>query len=74
MKFIFVGAFKGISSKSNKPYNMVRISDGRSTYTLSNPNDVDFSQYSDGDDIHLVFDVKPNQFKTELVPVIVGVE
>jgi len=71
--YIFVQHLKGVSKKNDRPYNFVKISDGLNTYTLSNPNDVDFSSFKTGNEIDIDFEVKANYNQTALEPVIVSV-
>jgi len=67
MKFTFMEAIQGISKKSNKPYNLIKVSDGMEAYTISNPNNLDVSDFKLGDTVELEFSVSGRYGRLEPV-------
>jgi len=55
-KYKFVEALSGVS-KTGRPYSFIKVSDGYQTFSVSNPNAVDVSKYTKGQDIQLEFTV-----------------
>lgn len=67
-KLFFVDAIAG--EKNGRKYSLVSLSDGLRTATTNNPNSIDTSHLTEGDEVKATFDVAinfRNEFQTTLV-------
>lgn len=71
--FIFVEYRTGVSKESQRPYQILTLSDGLRSAQFPNPKGLDFTQYNEGDRLLLELDLKINyRGGIDVIPTVVA--
>jgi len=57
VKYKFVDAVVGVAKESGRPYSFVKLSDGLSSFTVANPNNVPTDAFKKGQDVNVDFTI-----------------